>query len=164
LARPEESSLTNYSLRAGEIIVPCTEAVRPMGRVAPTVVPAVDLATIVHSGSHSGIDRAYGALGAYVTQHALAIDGHIREYYVVCPSDTDEETVWRSTPTGDLRPVELVAASYSRVFVPMPLPLSFCHLVHGWSLGLGVGGPPVHRLGTAPSSADSRIDSPFKSE
>jgi DNA-binding transcriptional MerR regulator len=78
------------------IFVPCTHEVRPMGRVAPLVIPPVELATIVHPGPHTGIDRAYGALGAYVTQHALGIDGPIREYYLVAPSDTDDETQWRT--------------------------------------------------------------------
>ena len=78
------------------IFLPCTQAVRPMGRVAPLVVPPVELATIIHPGSHTGIDRAYGTLGAYVAQHALAIDGPIREYYLVGPADTADETRWRT--------------------------------------------------------------------
>ena len=32
------------------IFVPCTKEVRPMGRVAPLVIPPVELATIVHPG------------------------------------------------------------------------------------------------------------------
>lgn len=67
-----------------------------MGRVVPMAVPPVELATSVHPGSHKGIDRAYGTLGAYVTQHALAGDGPIREYYLVGPTDTDDETLWRT--------------------------------------------------------------------
>ena len=78
------------------VFVPCTQAVRPMGRVAPVVVPPAELATIVHPGSLTGIDRAYGALGAYVTRHALAVDGPIREYYLVGPTDTGDETLWRT--------------------------------------------------------------------
>lgn len=78
------------------IFLPSTQPVRPMGRVGPLVVPPVELATIVHSGSHKGIDRAYGALGAYVTRHALAVDRPIREYYLVGPADTDDETLWRT--------------------------------------------------------------------
>jgi len=78
------------------IFVPCTQAVRPMGRVAQVVVPPVELATIVHSGSHAGIDRAYGALGTYVTQHALAVDGPLREYFLVGPTDTEDESLWRT--------------------------------------------------------------------
>jgi DNA-binding transcriptional MerR regulator len=78
------------------IFLPCTQPVRPMGRVSPLVVPPVDLATIVHSGSHKGIDRAYGALGSYVARHALAVDRPIREYYLVGPADTDDEALWRT--------------------------------------------------------------------
>ena len=78
------------------IFVPCPSAVRPMGRVAPMLIPQVELATIVHAGPHTGIDRAYGSLGAYVAQHALAIDGPIREYWLVGPTDTNDETLWRT--------------------------------------------------------------------
>jgi DNA-binding transcriptional MerR regulator len=78
------------------VFLPCTQPVRPMGRVSPLVVPPVDLATIVHSGSHKGIDRAYGALGSYVARHALAVDRPIREYYLVGPADTDDEALWRT--------------------------------------------------------------------
>ncbi|QSE77696.1 MerR family transcriptional regulator [Rhodococcus koreensis] len=78
------------------IFVPCQGQVRPMGRVVPLVVPAVELATITHTGPHNGIDRAYGALATYVSDHALAVDGPIREYYLVGPGDTPEETAWRT--------------------------------------------------------------------
>jgi DNA-binding transcriptional MerR regulator len=78
------------------IFLPCASAISPMGRVMQLLVPPVELAVIVHPGSHSDIDRAYGALGAYVTQHALAVDGPIREYYLVGPTDTSDETLWRT--------------------------------------------------------------------
>jgi DNA-binding transcriptional MerR regulator len=78
------------------IFIPCTEGVRSMGRVVPLVVPPAELAIIVHSGSHKDIDRAYGALGAYVTEHALAVSGPLREYYVVGPADSDDDSLWRT--------------------------------------------------------------------
>jgi DNA-binding transcriptional MerR regulator len=78
------------------IFLPCSEPVRPVGRVASLIVPQVELATIVHAGSHTGIDRTYGALGAYVAKHALAVDAPMREYYVVGPIDTEDETLWRT--------------------------------------------------------------------
>lgn len=78
------------------IFIPCDSSPRPMGRVAPLVVPPVELATIVHAGSHTDIDQAYGALGAHVTQHALAVDGPIREYYLVGRTDTTDESAWRT--------------------------------------------------------------------
>jgi DNA-binding transcriptional MerR regulator len=78
------------------IFVPCHGQVRPMGRVARMTVPASELATIVHSGPHHGIDRAYGTLAAYVTDHELAVDGPLREYYLVGPGDTADEAAWRT--------------------------------------------------------------------
>jgi effector-binding domain-containing protein len=59
-------------------------------------VPAVELATLVHEGSHANIDLAYGSLATYVTQHALAVEGPLREYYLVGPYDPPEESGWRT--------------------------------------------------------------------
>jgi effector-binding domain-containing protein len=78
------------------IFIPCNTQPRPMGRVAPITVPAAELATIVHNGPHAGIDRAYGTLAAYVTDHALAVDGPVREYYLIGPGDTADQAAWRT--------------------------------------------------------------------
>ena len=59
-------------------------------------LPPVELATIVHAGSHTDIDRAYGALATYVSDRALGVDGPIRERYLVGRLDTDDETAWRT--------------------------------------------------------------------
>jgi len=79
------------------VFVPCDRTVRATGRVDALVVPEVDLALTTHSGPHNGeIDRAYGALATHVTDHAIAIDGPIREYYVVGPHETNDENDWRT--------------------------------------------------------------------
>jgi DNA-binding transcriptional MerR regulator len=78
------------------IFLPCDPSARLMGRVAPLTVPPVELATIVHAGSYADFDQAYGALGAYVTLHALAVEGPIREYYLVGPADTPDDSLWRT--------------------------------------------------------------------
>ena len=78
------------------MFIPCDDTVRAIGRVAPSIVPAVELATLVHAGSHSNIDLAYGSLATYVTQHALSVEGSLREYYLVGPHDTPEESAWRT--------------------------------------------------------------------
>ncbi|MFG1711041.1 MerR family transcriptional regulator [Nonomuraea sp. M3C6] len=78
------------------IFVPCTDPIRPLGRVTSLVIPAAELAVITHSGSPSDIDRAYGTLATYVTRHALAVDGPIREYYVVGQHDTADTSQWRT--------------------------------------------------------------------
>jgi DNA-binding transcriptional MerR regulator len=78
------------------VFVPCDGKVRAIGRVASRVVPAVEIATLVHKGSHANIDLAYGSLATYVTRHALAIEGPLREYYLVGPQDTSDASAWRT--------------------------------------------------------------------
>ena len=79
------------------VFVPCGDDVHASGRVSALVVPEVELALTTHLGPHGGeIDRAYGALGAYVAEHALAVEGPIREYYVVGPHETTDEDQWRT--------------------------------------------------------------------
>ena len=56
----------------------------------------------MQTGSHADTDRAYGALATYVTQHALAVEGPIREYFLVGRHETTDESEWR-TETG--RPI-----------------------------------------------------------
>jgi DNA-binding transcriptional MerR regulator len=87
-----------FSLGRGEatIFIPCPSPVRAMGRVAPLVIPGVELAITVHVGSHRDIDRAYGSLATYVADHALAVAGPIREYYVVGPNETPDESEWKT--------------------------------------------------------------------
>ena len=78
------------------IFLPCQAPPRRMGRVAGLDVAAADLATVVHPGPHAGIDLAYGTLASYVTRHALAVDGPIREYYLTGPLDTHDQAAWRT--------------------------------------------------------------------
>jgi DNA-binding transcriptional MerR regulator len=78
------------------VFIPTTSQVPPLGRVEPIVVPAAELAVIVHPGSLANLDTSYGALAAYVAGHALRVDGPIREYYQVSRQDTAEENAWRT--------------------------------------------------------------------
>jgi DNA-binding transcriptional MerR regulator len=78
------------------VFIPCGTAFRPVGRIGRMFVPPAELAIITHPGSHADIDRSYGALAAYVAEHALGVEGPIREYYLVDRHDTDEETRWRT--------------------------------------------------------------------
>jgi effector-binding domain-containing protein len=89
------------------LFVPVISEVRPVGRVRPMSMPEVELAVITHPGSHADLDRSYGALATYVSEHALAVDGVIRECYVVGPHDTDDESEWRTEigwPIFETRP------------------------------------------------------------
>lgn len=83
----EDDLFTHYRGRA-TIFVPCAATVRPTGRLTAVEVPAVDLAVITHIGPPTDVDRAYGALATYVARHTLAVDGPIREYYLVGQRDT----------------------------------------------------------------------------
>jgi DNA-binding transcriptional MerR regulator/effector-binding domain-containing protein len=78
------------------VFVPTATEIQPLGRVVPVVVPAAELAVIVHPGTHADVDRAYGALATYVASHALQVDGPIREYYLVDRNDTADESAWRT--------------------------------------------------------------------
>ena len=89
------------------IFLPCDPLPESIGRVSASVIPAAELATIVHSGPHSDIDRPYGALGANVTQHALSVKGPIREYYLIGPAETRDGSFWRTEvgwPIFETRP------------------------------------------------------------
>ncbi len=61
-----------------------------------TVIPAVELAVAVHEGSHTDVDRTYGALGSHVAEHALGVAGPIRETYLVSRLDTSDQRRWRT--------------------------------------------------------------------
>jgi DNA-binding transcriptional MerR regulator len=78
------------------VFVPTAIEVPRLGRVEPVVVPAAELAVIVHPGSLADVDTAYGALAAHVASHALRVDGPIREYYLVGRQDTADEGAWRT--------------------------------------------------------------------
>ena len=78
------------------VFIPCDDVVRAIGRVTLCVIPAIEMATIVHEGSPANIDLAYGSLATYVARHALAIEGPLREYYLVGPQDTPDESAWRT--------------------------------------------------------------------
>jgi DNA-binding transcriptional MerR regulator len=78
------------------IFLPCDSLPQPVGRVSTSIIPPAELAMTVHLGSNTEVDRTYGALAAYVTKHALAVEGPIREYYLVGPSDTQDETRWQT--------------------------------------------------------------------
>ncbi len=78
------------------VFVPAGAPVRPVGRVTPLVVPAPELAIITHAGRPEVIDRAYAELASYVARHALAVDGPIREYYLVGGQDTSDLDRWRT--------------------------------------------------------------------
>ncbi|KUN09342.1 MerR family transcriptional regulator [Streptomyces yokosukanensis] len=87
-----------FTLHRGRatVFVPCDGPVRPVGRVEPVLVPPAELAVIEHCGPPSEVDRAYGTLATYVARHALAVDGPIREYYLVSRRHCPDSALWRT--------------------------------------------------------------------
>jgi DNA-binding transcriptional MerR regulator/effector-binding domain-containing protein len=81
---------------AATIYIPCDGPIETIGRARPYQSPEVELATIVHAGSHRSIDLAYGALAAHVARHERAADGPLREHYLVGPLETSDESAWRT--------------------------------------------------------------------
>jgi DNA-binding transcriptional MerR regulator len=87
-----------FTDEAGHIVVyvPLSRAIPEIGRVRVMDIPAAELAVAVHCGSHESADRTYGALGTFVAERALGVDGAIREHYLVTAEDTTGETQLRT--------------------------------------------------------------------
>jgi DNA-binding transcriptional MerR regulator len=83
-----------FQLETGDVTayVPVGERVATFGRARALQVPAAELAVAVHRGSLADLDQTYGALGTYVAEHEIGVDGPIREHYLVTDLDTDDES------------------------------------------------------------------------
>jgi DNA-binding transcriptional MerR regulator/effector-binding domain-containing protein len=82
----------------GEVVayVPVPAEVHPGGRVRMLEIPPAELAVAVHEGPFDDLDRTYGALGTYVAEREIGVDGPIREHYLVSPFDTEDESRLRT--------------------------------------------------------------------
>jgi DNA-binding transcriptional MerR regulator/effector-binding domain-containing protein len=78
------------------VFIPAGGIVRSIGRVAPFVVPAAELAVLIHYGSPADFDITYGELGAYATMHEISIEGPLREYYLVDANQTPNPREWKT--------------------------------------------------------------------
>jgi DNA-binding transcriptional MerR regulator len=90
------NDLFSHARGQATVFVPCNETLRATGRVTALTVPEAELAVTTHVGTHNDVDLAYGSLAAYVTDHALGVEGPIREYYVIGPHETTDEDQWRT--------------------------------------------------------------------
>jgi DNA-binding transcriptional MerR regulator/effector-binding domain-containing protein len=70
--------------------------VRRPGRVQRYVVPAAELAVLLHRGPLRDLDQTFAALGEFVLERAIGVDGPMREYYVVTAFDTEDEAELRT--------------------------------------------------------------------
>ncbi len=81
-----------FEQEVGEIVafVPVETAVTGSGRARMTQVPAAELAVAVHHGAFADLDQTYAALGVYVAEREIGVDGPIRENYLITPFETSE--------------------------------------------------------------------------
>jgi DNA-binding transcriptional MerR regulator len=87
-----------FELEKGEVVVfvPVVGGVAPSGRAVPFKIPAAELAITVHEGSFAELDQTYGALGTYVAERELGVEGPIREQYLVTYRHTEDESQHRT--------------------------------------------------------------------
>jgi DNA-binding transcriptional MerR regulator/effector-binding domain-containing protein len=78
------------------VFIPVAGPAPAVGNVHPFTVPSAELAVTVHKGSHQDMDRTYGALGSYVTERGIGIEGPVREYYLTGAAETTDVTQWRT--------------------------------------------------------------------
>jgi len=87
-----------FEFELGEVVafVPVAHEVASSSRVAIVELPPVELAVTVHVGPFSELDQTYGALGTYVAERELGVEGPIREHYLVTATDTEDEALHRT--------------------------------------------------------------------
>ena len=78
-----ERELFTESRGEASVFIPTDNPIAPPGPVRTRVLAAAEVAILTHQGtSHNDIDRSYGQLGTYVTEHLISDQGPIREHYL----------------------------------------------------------------------------------
>ncbi len=79
-----------FEVHEGDVIafVPAAGLPGRVERALPIELPGRNYAITVHEGPFSEIDRAYAALGTFVTERSISDGGPIRENYIVTAADT----------------------------------------------------------------------------
>ena len=75
-------------------VAPAERARAPAG--CARVIPGAELAVTVHEGSLGDLDRTYGALGTFVSQREIGVQGPIREHHIVTSAHTPQESQHRT--------------------------------------------------------------------
>ncbi len=100
-----------FQLEVAEVVayVPVSGEVPARGRVTVLEIPPAELAVAEHRGALADLDQTYGALGTYVAEREIGVDGPIREHYLVTAFDTEDQSrhvtevgwpVFRTTPSA----------------------------------------------------------------
>jgi DNA-binding transcriptional MerR regulator len=104
---PEGALYTDQFFEAhdGDVIafVPVRGECEASGRVRALDLPAGEFAVTVHQGPFSTLDTTYGALGTYVVERAIGVEGPIRENYLVTTDHTDDPADLRTEVCWPIR-------------------------------------------------------------
>jgi DNA-binding transcriptional MerR regulator/effector-binding domain-containing protein len=76
--------------------VPVTGEFGSASRARLIEIPAAELAVTVHQGAFAELDEAYGALGTFVAEREIGVQGPIREHYLISSAQTDDESRHRT--------------------------------------------------------------------
>lgn len=79
-----------------EICLPVPSGTIGTGRIMASVLPAADVATIVHVGPYDREGAAYGALERWIALHGHVVSGPPRERYVIGPDAGVEPAEYRT--------------------------------------------------------------------
>jgi DNA-binding transcriptional MerR regulator len=84
-----------FEAHVGDVVafVPVTRDIAVVNPVELVDIPAADLAVLVHRGPFADLDQAYAALGTFVAERVLAVDGPIREHYLDPDADDDPDAL-----------------------------------------------------------------------
>jgi effector-binding domain-containing protein len=140
-----------FQLETGEVTayVPVSGDLRTRGRAHMLQIPAAELAVAVHHGSHDDLDQTYGALGMYVAEHEIGVDGPIREHYLVTEFDTNDESSYVTEvcwPVFQTAPSSLPAATLNYLIPVVAIALGWAVLAERPSW-LAVGGGALCPVG-----------------
>jgi DNA-binding transcriptional MerR regulator/effector-binding domain-containing protein len=84
----------------GDVVafIPVAGEVDPerIGRARSYVVPAAELAILLHEGSVRDLDQTFATLGKFVLERAIGFEGPIREYYLVTSFESTDERQYRT--------------------------------------------------------------------
>ena len=77
----------------GEVVafIPVADMPAPSGRAQLIEIPGAELAVTVHNGAISELDQTYGALGTFVAEREIGVQGPIREHYIVTSDEASAE-------------------------------------------------------------------------
>jgi DNA-binding transcriptional MerR regulator len=78
----------------GEVVafIPVAGMPTPSGRPQLIEIPGAEPAVTVHNGAISELDQIYGAVGTFVAERDIGVQGPIREYYVVSSNEAGADT------------------------------------------------------------------------